>query len=266
MHAVSDGQRRRVQLLLGLMRPREVLLLDEITTDLDLIARQDLLAFLRRGDRARGTTILYATHIFDTLDRWATDIVYLVGRQGRGRRAARRRCRSLPIDRWSRSSSAGCGATRARSAVAPAWRAAVVDAGGGIAASTSCGCRRWSVPCGSRSSAAGRRAAEMFVADVPRAARGQLLDDVAALLDGDDDVHPGARGRAGVRLLGKHAIAWIAVHRRGPDAEPPVDASSEPSEVLTLYDRQHDVEVELVAGDQARSARCSTARRPIGRA
>jgi CCR4-NOT complex subunit CAF16 len=77
MHAVSDGQRRRVQLLLGLVRPREVLLLDEITTDLDLIARQDLLAFLRQETELRGTTILYATHIFDTLDRWATDLVYL---------------------------------------------------------------------------------------------------------------------------------------------------------------------------------------------
>ena len=77
MHAVSDGQRRRVQLLLGLMRPREVLLLDEITTDLDLIARQDLLAFLRE-EAEHGTTILYATHIFDTLDRWATDVLYLV--------------------------------------------------------------------------------------------------------------------------------------------------------------------------------------------
>ena len=78
MHAVSDGQRRRVQLLLGLARPREVLLLDEITTDLDLIARQDLLAFLREESEQRGTTILYATHIFDTLERWATDLVYLV--------------------------------------------------------------------------------------------------------------------------------------------------------------------------------------------
>jgi CCR4-NOT complex subunit CAF16 len=79
MHAVSDGQRRRVQLLLGLLRPREVLLLDEITTELDLIARQDLLAFLREEtERAdRPTTILYATHIFDTLERWATDVVYL---------------------------------------------------------------------------------------------------------------------------------------------------------------------------------------------
>jgi len=78
MHAISDGQRRRVQLLLGLLRPRDVLLLDEVTTDLDLVARQDLLAFLREETEQRGTTILYATHIFDTLDRWATDIVYLV--------------------------------------------------------------------------------------------------------------------------------------------------------------------------------------------
>jgi CCR4-NOT complex subunit CAF16 len=78
MHAVSDGQRRRVQLLLGLARPRELLLLDEITTDLDLLARQDLLAFLREESERRGTTILYATHIFDTLERWATDLVYLV--------------------------------------------------------------------------------------------------------------------------------------------------------------------------------------------
>ncbi|HEX7841161.1 MAG TPA: ATP-binding cassette domain-containing protein [Kofleriaceae bacterium] len=81
MHAVSDGQRRRVQLLLGLLRPRELLLLDEVTTDLDLIARQDLLAFLREETERTGgppTTILYATHIFDTLDRWATDLIYLV--------------------------------------------------------------------------------------------------------------------------------------------------------------------------------------------
>ena len=78
MHAVSDGQRRRVQLLFGLMRPRKLLLLDEVTTDLDLLARQDLLEFLRKESEGRGATILYATHIFDTLDEWATHLVYLV--------------------------------------------------------------------------------------------------------------------------------------------------------------------------------------------
>jgi CCR4-NOT complex subunit CAF16 len=79
LHAISDGQRRRVQLFLGIVRPRKLLLLDEVTTDLDLLARQDLLAFLREESERRGTTILYATHIFDSLDEWATHVCYLVG-------------------------------------------------------------------------------------------------------------------------------------------------------------------------------------------
>lgn len=77
MHRVSDGQRRRVQILLGLLRPAEVLLLDEVTTDLDVIARGDLLAFLREESQSRGLTILYATHIFDGLADWATHITHL---------------------------------------------------------------------------------------------------------------------------------------------------------------------------------------------
>ncbi len=77
MHRVSDGQRRRVQILLGLLRPPELLLLDEVTTDLDLIARQDLLAFLRGDCEQRGATILYATHILDGLDDWATHLALI---------------------------------------------------------------------------------------------------------------------------------------------------------------------------------------------
>ena len=77
MHRVSDGQRRRVQVLLGLLRPCEVLLLDEVTTDLDVIARADLLAFLREESEQRGMTIVYATHIFDGLDAWATHLLHL---------------------------------------------------------------------------------------------------------------------------------------------------------------------------------------------
>lgn len=77
MHAVSDGQRRRVQILLGLLRPSRLLLLDEVTTDLDLLARQDLLEFLRREADTEKATILYATHIFDALDDWATHLAYM---------------------------------------------------------------------------------------------------------------------------------------------------------------------------------------------
>ncbi|RMH39119.1 MAG: ATP-binding cassette domain-containing protein [Deltaproteobacteria bacterium] len=86
MHRVSDGQRRRVQVLLGLLRPSRVLLLDEVTTDLDVVARYDLLAFLREESERHGTAILYATHIFDGLEAWATHLAYV--RAGRVARFA----------------------------------------------------------------------------------------------------------------------------------------------------------------------------------
>ncbi|CAN7113572.1 unnamed protein product [Brassica rapa subsp. narinosa] len=65
LHKVSDGQRRRVQICMGLLKPFKVLLLDEITVDLDVLARADLLIFLRKECQERGATIIYATHIFD---------------------------------------------------------------------------------------------------------------------------------------------------------------------------------------------------------
>nr|XP_027189792.1 ABC transporter I family member 20 isoform X2 [Cicer arietinum] len=77
LHKVSDGQRRRVQICMGLLKPFKVLLLDEITVDLDVLARADLLNFLRKECDERGATIIYATHIFDGLENWPTNIVYV---------------------------------------------------------------------------------------------------------------------------------------------------------------------------------------------
>ena len=77
MHQVSDGQRRRVQIFLGLIRPFKILLLDEVTVSLDVVVRQDLLRWLRTESETRGATILYATHIFDGLDDWPTHLHYL---------------------------------------------------------------------------------------------------------------------------------------------------------------------------------------------
>lgn len=77
MHAVSDGERRRVQLAMGLLRPWSVLLLDEITVDLDLLSRARFLAFLEAETRARPCTIVYATHILDNLAGWPTHLVHM---------------------------------------------------------------------------------------------------------------------------------------------------------------------------------------------
>ncbi|KAJ7744457.1 P-loop containing nucleoside triphosphate hydrolase protein [Mycena maculata] len=77
MHQISDGERRRVQLVFGLMEPFDVLLLDEVTVDLDVLVRDDLLRFLKRDSETRGATIIYATHIFDGLNQFPTHIAHM---------------------------------------------------------------------------------------------------------------------------------------------------------------------------------------------
>lgn len=77
MHAVSDGERRRVQLAMGLVRPWTVLLLDEITVDLDVLSRAEFLAWLARETDRRPCTIVYATHILDNLAGWPTHLVHM---------------------------------------------------------------------------------------------------------------------------------------------------------------------------------------------
>ncbi|KAK7751288.1 CCR4-NOT regulatory complex component [Diatrype stigma] len=77
MHAVSDGERRRVQLAMGLVRPWTVLLLDEITVDLDVLSRAGFLAWLQRETDARECTVVYATHILDNLAGWPTHLVHM---------------------------------------------------------------------------------------------------------------------------------------------------------------------------------------------
>lgn len=77
MHTVSDGERRRVQLAMGLLRPWRILLLDEITVDLDLLSRSNFLDFLKRETETRVCTIVYATHILDNLAQWPSHLVHL---------------------------------------------------------------------------------------------------------------------------------------------------------------------------------------------
>ncbi|ODV90278.1 hypothetical protein CANCADRAFT_147948 [Tortispora caseinolytica NRRL Y-17796] len=77
MNRVSDGERRRVQLAMGLLVPWNILLLDEVTVDLDVLVRLKLMNFLRKETAERGATVVYATHIFDALTDWPTHILHL---------------------------------------------------------------------------------------------------------------------------------------------------------------------------------------------
>ena len=66
-----------MKIMIGLIRPLKVILLDEITTSLDVSVRQDLLHWLVKESNERGATILYATHIFYGLYDCATHLHYL---------------------------------------------------------------------------------------------------------------------------------------------------------------------------------------------
>jgi CCR4-NOT complex subunit CAF16 len=61
----------------GLLKPFDVLLLDEITVDLDVLGRADLMKFLTDECNERNATVIYATHIFDGLDSWPTHVAFL---------------------------------------------------------------------------------------------------------------------------------------------------------------------------------------------
>ena len=77
LHRLSDGQRRRVQIAAGLIHPFRVLLLDEVTVDMDVLGRANLLAWLQSESESRGAVIIYSTHIFDGLAGWATHLAHV---------------------------------------------------------------------------------------------------------------------------------------------------------------------------------------------
>merc|ERR1711988_1216463 len=99
---VSDGQRRRCQLLEILATPRPVYLMDEITSDLDIYAREGILAFLKSESELRGCTVFYCTHIFDELEGWADHLLHLSKGQ------VVRACRMSELAEYHQLCSDGC--------------------------------------------------------------------------------------------------------------------------------------------------------------
>ena len=54
-----------------------MLLLDEVTVDMDVVGRLDLLHFFQQEGAERGAVVIYATHIFDGLEDWITHLAYV---------------------------------------------------------------------------------------------------------------------------------------------------------------------------------------------
>ncbi|MFG2649337.1 ABC transporter ATP-binding protein [Streptomyces sp. NPDC048436] len=75
--ALSGGQRRRLDIAMGLMHRPEVLFLDEPTTGLDPGSRADLWALVRRLRDDHGTTVVLTTHYLDEADALCDRLVVI---------------------------------------------------------------------------------------------------------------------------------------------------------------------------------------------
>merc|ERR1711924_259812 len=77
MHQCSDGQRKKARIMIKLLRPFRLCVIDEFAADLDIFSRKRLFDYLSDQCAQFGVSVVYATHIFDQADAWASHIAYM---------------------------------------------------------------------------------------------------------------------------------------------------------------------------------------------
>ena len=74
---LSLGQRMRADIAMTLLHEPEIVLLDEPTLGLDVLAKRQIIGFLKEINRERGTTIIVTSHDMDDLMEMAGRIILL---------------------------------------------------------------------------------------------------------------------------------------------------------------------------------------------
>ncbi|PZT77908.1 ABC transporter ATP-binding protein [Streptomyces sp. AC1-42W] len=72
----SGGEQQRLRFALALLSGPELLVLDEPTAGMDVVARRDFWATVRE-DTERGMTVMFATHYMEEADRFADRVVMI---------------------------------------------------------------------------------------------------------------------------------------------------------------------------------------------
>ena len=74
---LSLGQRMKADLAMTLLHEPELILLDEPTIGLDVLAKRQMISFLKELNKERGTTILVTSHDMDDLEEMARRIIMI---------------------------------------------------------------------------------------------------------------------------------------------------------------------------------------------
>ncbi|WP_258111874.1 ABC transporter ATP-binding protein [Alicyclobacillus sp. SP_1] len=78
-HQLSGGQRQRIVIALALLLEPELIIMDEPTTALDVVAQREIIALIRRLQRELGFAVLLITHDLSLLLEVADEVVVLYG-------------------------------------------------------------------------------------------------------------------------------------------------------------------------------------------
>ena len=76
---LSLGQRMRADLAMMLLHSPELILLDEPTLGLDVVAKRQMIDFLKKINRENGVTIIVTSHDMDDLEEMAERIMMIAG-------------------------------------------------------------------------------------------------------------------------------------------------------------------------------------------
>ena len=76
---LSLGQRMRADLAMMLLHSPELILLDEPTLGLDVVAKRQMIDFLKKINRENGVTIIVTSHDMDDLEEMAQRILMITG-------------------------------------------------------------------------------------------------------------------------------------------------------------------------------------------
>lgn len=77
LYSLSEGERRKIELVLALAHRPDLLILDDPALGLDPRARRDILWATLAAARDDGTTVLFTSHILQDVERVVDDVVLL---------------------------------------------------------------------------------------------------------------------------------------------------------------------------------------------
>lgn len=74
---LSGGQKQKLTILLTLLNNPQVIIFDELTTGLDVIARHKIWEILKKVNKEKGTTLILTSHFLDEVEYLADNVLIL---------------------------------------------------------------------------------------------------------------------------------------------------------------------------------------------